>query len=130
MSQSAFEVLRVSRPQQRAVVRALERQLAATLSGDRNAVIDDRVLVQQLSVDRDIVRELLVELVRLNGLQTLLLWNCPNGRGTSEEAASVSEFPKSVECDRCGQVHNFSSADIEVCFRSTDRLLRELRTHT
>lgn len=127
MSQSAFEALRVSRPKQRSVVRALERQLAATLAADRNAVIDEWILGQQLSADRDVVREMLVELVRLNSLRTLLLWNCPNGGGTSEEAEDVSDFPKCVECERCGQIHEFNSGDIDVRFQSTERLLRELR---
>lgn len=129
MSQSAFGALRANRPKHRAVVLALERQLAATLSRNQNAIIDDRVLVQQLSADEQVVRELLVELVHLDGLRTLLLWQCPNGYGTSEEATNVSQFPASLECERCGQVHAFNSADIEVRFQSTDRLLRELRTN-
>ena len=93
MSQSTFEALRINHPDQRRVVLALEHQLAKTLALDRNAVIDDRVLVQQLSTDTDMVRALLVELVNLNGLQTLLLWACPNGYGTSEEAEKASDFP-------------------------------------
>ena len=126
MSQSAFEALRTSRPEQRSIVRALERKLAETLGGDCGAVIDDRILVQQLSADSEVIKELLTELVRLDSLRTLLLWNCPNGRGTSGEAEHVAEFPQWIECDRCGQVHAFNSEHIEVRFQSTDRLLRDL----
>ena len=126
MSQSAFEALRSSRPEQRSVVLALERELAETLGGDRRAVIDDRILVQQLPVDIGIIKELLIELVRLKGLRTLFLWNCPNGRGTAEEAERVADFPQWIECERCGEVHVFNSAQIEVRFQSTRRLLRDL----
>ena len=121
--------LRANHPEQRDIVLALKSQLTTTLSTDRNAVIDDRVLVQQLHVDEATVKELLVELVRLNSLRTLLLWNCPNGGGTSEEAEHASEFPQRAECSRCGQVHEFSSAYVEVRFQSTEHLRRELFPH-
>ena len=128
MSQSVFDDLRDSRPDQRSLVMALQRQLAITLSYDEHAVIEDDILVQQLSADRRMIHELLVLLVKLNSLRTLLLWKCPNGGGTAQEAENISDFPKSVECERCGHLHSFSSEDIEVCFQSTERLLRELRS--
>lgn len=130
MSQSTFDNLRKSRPEHRALVVELQRQLAMTLSDNDRAVIDDEILVQQLCADRRIVHELLVLLVKLNALRTLLLWKCPNGLGTSQEAENISDFPRSLVCDRCGDIHTFSSEDIEVCFQSTERLLRELRSLT
>lgn len=126
MSQSAFDDLHESRPEQRGLVMALRRQLATTLSADEHAVIDDDILVQQLAADRHLVHELLITLVKLDVLKPLLLWKCPNGAGTSQEAENISDFPTSIECERCGNFHAFSSDDIEVCFQSTDRLLREL----
>ena len=127
MSPSAFDDLRDSCPEQPGLIAALRRQLATTLSADVHAVIDDDILVQQLAADKRLVHELLVTLVKLEVLKTLLLWKCPNGGGTFQEAENISDFPPALACDRCGNLHTFSSEDIDVCFQSTDRLLRELR---
>ena len=129
MYQRTFATLREKYPDQQALLTALERQLTKTLSLDRDAVIDDRILGQQLHATEDIIRDLLVELVGLHRLRTRKLWTCPNGGGGLWEGSDLAESPDSVECNYCGQAHDFSAADVEVIFVSTDQLLRELLPH-
>lgn len=126
MYQRTFDALCEKHPDQQALLAALVNQLADTLSRDRNAVIDDRILGQQLHTAEDLIKDLLVELVGLDRLRIVAIWTCPNGGGGLLEASDVSDFPTSIECDYCGKIHAFSAADVEVRFVSTDQLLHEL----
>ena len=127
MSPSAFDVLRAKRPERIAAIEALQGQLSTTLARNAEALIEDDRLVQQLHEQRETIQDLLQDLVYLGCLQILFLWKCPNSQGTSAEAYELSQFPEEVECDRCGKVHAYDPAAIEVCFEATDRLRIELR---
>ena len=127
MSLIGFDTLLVQHPDQRAAVVGLRDQLVSTLRADPQAVIDDRILSQQLQAEVEVVRELLVELVALYVLNTRLFWLCPNGRGTVAEESRFEDFPLTIECERCGQRHEFRRDQVDVQFVSSDRLLDNLQ---
>jgi hypothetical protein len=127
MSLTAFDNLRSKHPDRLDAVGALERLIDSTLWRDPHAVIDDDIITQQLRVDPDLVRRLLVELESWRVLVRRLFWICPEGQGTASEASSLEEFPSLIECERCGQEHRFRSRDVEVKFLPSESLLREVR---
>ena len=129
MSQSTFAVLLDRHPDQQAILRELKQQISMTLSADRNALIDDRILGQQLHVEENVIKDFLIELVNLHGLRAVFLWSCPNTGGGLKEASKLSELPDSIECEHCGQVHYFNVDDVEVLFLPTDRLFGEIVGH-
>ena len=130
MSLNPFAALYSRHPEWRGILGELRRQLVETLSKDNHAVIDDRILVQQLHVDATVIKKSLVELADLDGLRARVFWECPNGFGTVKEADHIKEFPYSIECERCGQTHVYTDADVEFLFVPTDHLMNELRVTT
>jgi hypothetical protein len=67
------------------------------------------------------VEVLLVELCVGGVLEARFFWNCPNGHGVTDEAASVAELPDEIECD-CGRLHYFDPDAIEVGFIPSQKL--------
>jgi hypothetical protein len=127
MSLIGFDTWLAQHSDRQASVTRLRDQIIHTLSVDPHAVIDDRILSQQLQTGIEFVRELLVELVALYALETRLFWLCPNGRGTVLEEPRIEDFPLSIECERCGQLHSFRREQVDVRFVSSDQLLENLR---
>jgi hypothetical protein len=127
MSLTGFDGLRAEYPTQADLLMRLEETLRVTLTRDVNAVIEDERLAQLLRADVRKTREFLVELVALHALQTLLLWDCPNGFGTILERMRADEFPSVIECDRCGYTHEFRARDVCVVFVASPELRAQMR---
>ncbi|HEY0873390.1 MAG TPA: hypothetical protein VGD94_07955 [Vicinamibacterales bacterium] len=113
-------------PAHRIAIQRLEQQLVDTVRHHPEGVIDERILSQQVEAREELIKQLLVELVGAYVLRTMLFWQCPNGRGAVDEQEQMNDFPLTVECDRCHEVHHFHVADVDVKFLPTDRLLNEV----
>ena len=131
MPPSPFAALRAQYldryPDRHRMLDDLGRQLAETLAKNPHAVIDDRILSQQMDADQNLVKNALVGLVDLKGLRTRLFWQCANGFGTVKEADHIRDLPHSVDCDRCGETHLSNNANVEVFFVATEELVTELQ---
>ena len=137
MSSPEFDILRARHPAYHAFVSEMETILARTLRKDPEAVIDDRVVVQELrsapqlakmprDQQQDVAEKLLLELVSIRALRTVFLWICANGFGTVRETETLSAFPSFIFCERCGEAHPFSRQEVEVHFLPTADLIDHL----
>jgi hypothetical protein len=131
MPSSAFDTIRRSHPDLGAFVDAVEAQIVSILARDPKAVIDDRLLIERLHLrgkeaEKDLAL-VLVELVAREALETVALWQCPNGYGTAAEESTIPKLPPFLQCERCGQEHVFSAAAIDLRFVATAALLDSLR---
>ena len=126
MSLAGFDSLLSKHADTAAQVAAIEQAIRRMLSADPRAVIDDRILHQVTNVESRTVEDFLAELVQWNALSEVWLWECPTTRGTVMEAESFASFPDVIECDKCGERHNFAEEDTTVCFLATPELLRSL----
>jgi hypothetical protein len=131
MSLVAFDTLRARHPDLRTLVDGLENQLVSILRKDPSAVIDDRILSGRMKLPGEQEEEdlalLLTDLVAHDALVTRVFWSCPNGYGTSAEAATIPEFPQVLECDRCGQTHEFNADHLDVLFLPAASLLTDIQ---
>jgi hypothetical protein len=129
MSSAGFDTLRADHPNQLPLIGALEAAISDILRRDPHALIDDDVLEEELEAPTDLLDDLLVELVIAGTLVPVALWTCPELGGTIYEAAHVSEFPDTIECDRCGKNHALRRADIEFKFLPSDQLRALIAGH-
>jgi len=98
------------------------------LARDPDSAIDEHIIASRSNlIDENSALDLLVMLEREHLLKTLLFWPCANGYGTSREASKAKDFPTFIECDRCGETHEFDQDCIEVRFVASDELVNSLR---
>ena len=128
MSLPGFAALRRSHPEEVQAVDRLEAEIASTLRQDPHAVIDHLILAQTVGLRRAEIGLMLAELVKQSVLAVRWFWVCPNTHATIQEADNEAEFPDSVECKHCGEVHQYDAADSEVAFLPTDEFRRALAT--
>jgi len=130
MSLPEFATLLAQHPDEdAAAISNLENVIVHSLRRDRNSRFDVALVLSHLRQDNGTpkqAKQLLAELVRERALDLLLFWQCPNGKGPILEHSDISAFPDQIDCDRCGQVHWFDAADIEVGFVATPRLRDEI----
>jgi hypothetical protein len=133
MRLTAFATLRDRHPDLRALIDALETEVVRIVSGDRNAIIDDRVLSDRLRLrtdrEEDDLALLLADLVAQDALATRVFWKCARGLGTSAEARSIPDLPASLECDRCGEEHTFSADYLDMQFLPTHSLVGDIESN-
>lgn len=113
-------------PQRRATIEALERQISGLVRRNPRAVIDERILSQQVNARIEWVKEALVALADRSALRVRLFWLCPTRPGTVLEEDDVNDFPLTYECENCGQLHHFRREEVDVRFLPSDELLREI----
>lgn len=134
MSLAGFETLRHRHPDQAEFVKRLESEIRETIERDPAALIDERVIADGLRIHRDedleTLETMLAELVAESMLETVLLWECANGYGAALEGRSVMAFPMRLECEKCGQEHEFSADAIEVQFLPSALLLDDIKKQT
>lgn len=104
----------------------LEHEVWALVRRSPQAVIDERILAQKLSITEAVVRRFLVELVSDHQLETIFLWVCPESRRTISEERRLSDFPDRLECSHCGREHTFSQDDVEVRCIASEQLKRDV----
>jgi hypothetical protein len=123
-----FDTLRADRPQSQRELDLLESAVVSMLTDDPTAVVHDSVLTQTLHLQKKLLREILVDLVKRGFLEVRVFWKCPNGYGIADARPHVKDFPDVIICSQCGEEHWLSEADLDAQFIATDRLLQQLHT--
>ena len=126
MSLVGFDTLRVEHPNDRMLIDRLEEAVRRILRRNPRAVLDEKHLAQITEGAIAQIETLLIDLLRFHVIESRVAWVCPIRHGTSVEARYLKDLPMLIECDKCGQEHEYDPAQVEMFFVPTDTLLRSI----